>query len=108
MESTSAPVVEPQEQELITKHLGSEGVIIDSGFKTTGVLKETQAHRRRELVSDVEYTFALALNHGSHYLGQAEIKFYVEQLPSTDDELFLDSSALAVAHLKINGQHITE
>jgi hypothetical protein len=25
----------------------------------------------------VEYTFALALNHGNYYLGQAEIKFYV-------------------------------
>jgi len=62
-------VVEPQEQELINKHLGSEGVIIDSGFKSTGVLKEIQAHRRRELISDVEYTFALALNHGNYYLG---------------------------------------
>ena len=41
MESTSAPFVEPQEQELITKHLGTEGDIIDSGYKTTGVLKET-------------------------------------------------------------------
>ena len=108
MESISATVVEPQEQELINKHLGTTGVIIDSSFKSTGVLKESQAHRRRELISDVEYTFALALNHGNYYLGQAEIKFYVEQLPTNDEELFLDSSALAIANLNINDHHITE
>jgi hypothetical protein len=102
------PTVEPKDQELITKHLGSQGVIIDSNFKSTGVLKETQAHKRRELISDVEYTFALALNHGEHYLGQADIRFYVEQLPATDDELFLDSATLAIADLKVNDQHITE
>lgn len=56
----------------------------------------------------MEYTFALALNHGNYYLGQAEIKFYVEQLPTSDDELFLDSSALAVANLKINGVHLSD
>jgi hypothetical protein len=103
-----APTVEPKEQELITKHLGSQGVIIDSNFKSTGVLKETQAHKRGELISDVDYTFALALNHGEHYLGQADIRFYVEQLPATDDELFLDSATLAIADLKVNDQHITE
>jgi len=71
-------------------------------------LKETQAHRRREIVSDVEYTYALALNHGEHYLGQAHIKFYVEDLPATDDELFLDSGALAIVDLKVNDHHITD
>jgi hypothetical protein len=103
-----APTVEAKEQELITKHLGSQGVIVDSNFKSTGVLKESQAHKRRELISDVEYTFALALNHGEHYLGQADIRFYVEQLPATDDELFLDSAALAIADLKINENSISE
>lgn len=68
----------PEEQTLITKHLGSTGVIIDQQFKSTAILKETQAHRRRELISDVEYVFALALNHGAHYLGQAQISFYLE------------------------------
>ena len=106
MESTST--VEAKELELITKNLGSQGVIIDSNFKSTGVLKETQAHKRRELISDVEYTYALALNHGEHYLGQADIKFYVEHLPANDEELFLDSAALAVSDLKINDHHITE
>ena len=71
-------------------------------------MKETQAHRRREIVSDVEYTFALALNHGDNYLGQAEIKFYIEQLPTNDGDLFLNSHALAVAELKVNDVHITE
>ena len=71
-------------------------------------MKESQAHKRRELISDVDYTFALALNHGEHYLGQADIRFYVEQLPATDDELFLDSATLAIADLKVNDQHITE
>ena len=103
-----APTVEAKEQELITQHLGSQGVIVDSNFKSTGVLKESQAHKRRELISDVEYTFALALNHGEHYLGQADIRFYVEQLPATDDELFLDSAALAIADLKINENYISE
>jgi hypothetical protein len=103
-----APTVEAKEQELITKYLGSQGVIVDSNFKSTGVLKESQAHKRRELISDVEYTFALALNHGEHYLGQADIRFYVEQLPATDDELFLDSAALAIADLKINENSISE
>ena len=106
MESTST--VEVKELELISKNLGSHGVIIDSNFKSTGVLKETQAHKRRELISDVEYVYALALNHGEHYLGQADIKFYAEHLPANDEELFLDSGALAVADLKINDHHITE
>jgi len=106
MESTSS--VDVKELELISKNLGSQGVIVDSNFKSTGVLKETQAHKRRELISDVEYVYALALNHGEHYLGQADIKFYVEHLPANDEELFLDSAALAVADLNINDHHITE
>ena len=60
------------------KHLGSDGVIVDSNFKGNVILKETQAKRRAELISDVEYTFSLALNHGDYYLGQAEIAFYVD------------------------------
>jgi hypothetical protein len=78
MESSTATNLEAHEKELIAKHLGSDGVIVDSNFKSTGVLKESQAKRRKELISDVEYTFALALNHGDYYLGQAEIRFYVE------------------------------
>lgn len=81
MENSAAATTQsadPKEIEMISKFLGTHGVIIDANFKSTGVLKETQAHKRRELISDVEYTYALALNHGEHYLGQAEIRFYVE------------------------------
>jgi hypothetical protein len=77
--------------ELITKYLGTEGVIIDAGYKGSVLLKETQAQRRKELVSDIEYTFSLALNHGSNYLGQAKICFYLEALPVNDEELFINS-----------------
>ena len=67
----SAPATNPatpDEQALITKHLGDHA-IIDQQFKTTAILKESEAQRRRELVSDVEYIFSVALNHGGHYLG---------------------------------------
>jgi hypothetical protein len=54
------------------------------------------------LVSDIEYTFSLALKHGDYYLGQASISFYLNDVPANEDELFLESHALAVADLKIN------
>jgi hypothetical protein len=92
MESSQASSpASPEELALIAKHLGQEGVIVDANFKTTAILKETEAHRRRELVSDVEYEFSLALKHGDYYLGQAKLRFYVEQIPSSDEELFVDS-----------------
>lgn len=106
MESAATNPATTEEQALIAKHLGAAAVI-DHQFKTTAILKETEAHRRRELISDVEYTFAVALNHGSHYLGQAEVKFYLEQLPQNDQELFLNSQALAITDLKINGNEVT-
>jgi hypothetical protein len=102
MEATSANPATPEEQTMITKYLGTSAVI-DSNFKTTAVLKESEAHRRREIISDVEYVFALALNHGEYYVGQADIRFYLEKLPENDTELFLNSQALAIADLTING-----
>lgn len=53
-------------------------------------------------MSDIEYTFSLALKKGDNYLGQAEINFYLEQMPANDDELYLNSNALAISELTIN------
>jgi hypothetical protein len=53
-------------------------------------------------VSDIEYSFSLALNKGSYYFGQAEINFYLEIMPQNDEELFLDSNAIAISQLCIN------
>ena len=77
--------------------------IIDPDFNTTHIcLSEQEAKQRASLVSDIEYTFSLALKKGDFYLGQAEISFYLERMPETDDELFLNSNALAVSELAIN------
>ena len=111
MESSSdQQVYKPSEAEqtLISKHLGTHGVIVDAHFKGTSILKETQARRRAELVSDIDYVFSLALKHGDYYLGQAEILFELKQMPENDEELFLNSQAMAVAELRINEHHITE
>lgn len=71
-------------------------------------LTEAEAARRAELVSDVEYTFNLALKKGNDYLGQAEINFYLEKLPANNDELFINSMALAVSELTINEESKTD
>ena len=53
-------------------------------------------------MSDIEYTWSLALKKGDNYLGQAEINFYLEALPVNNEELFLNCNALAVSELTIN------
>lgn len=106
MESTTSQT--DNVQQLIEQHLGTVGVIQDANFKTTGNLKQTQAERRKELVSDVEYKYSLALRKGDHYLGQADVKFYLEKLPANDTDIFLNSHALAVAYLRVNGHHLTD
>ena len=53
-------------------------------------------------MSDIEYTFSLALKKGDYYFGQAEINFYLETMPENDEELFINSNALAVSELTIN------
>lgn len=79
------------ELELIKKYLGTEGVIVDPKYKGSFVLKETQAQRRKELVSDIVYNFALGIKKGDYYVGQAEIKFYLNEVPKDDEELFINS-----------------
>ena len=77
--------------------------IIDPEYNDTeNELTREEAETRADIVSEIEYTFCLALKKGEHYFGQAKIKFYVEKLPDTDEELFLNCNALAVADLKIN------
>ena len=71
-------------------------------------LTEKEAERRAELVSDIEYNFCLALKKGNYYFGQAEINFYLEQMPENDEELYLNSNAMAVADLTINVSPKTE
>lgn len=88
---------------VIKNHFNMEQTIFDPHYNSTHFcLSQAAATRRAELVSDIEYTFSLALKKGNNYLGQAEINFYLEQMPANDDELFLNSQALAVSELTIN------
>jgi len=69
---------------LIEKYLGLDGVIADPEYRASCLLKETEAARRKELVTDVEYVFSLALMEGDHYLGQGVVEFYLEDLPKSN------------------------
>ena len=96
---------EPTEQQLewIGTLLSVEQTLIDPDFDNPGLyLTYEEAKRRRELVSDIEYTFSLALKKGDFYCGQAEINFYLEQMPDNDHELFLDANLLVISELTIN------
>lgn len=86
--------------DLVLKHLGSNATL-DQGFAKNVTLKKSEAVRRKELVSEIEYDFQLALNLGKHYLGKAVINFYLKALPSKD-ELFIDFQAGAINDLVIN------
>ncbi len=66
----------PEVRALITKHLG-DVVTLDSGYNKNVTLKQTEAKKRDELVSEIEYDFQLALNKGNHYLGKAVVNFYL-------------------------------
>ena len=88
------------EKKLMLKHLG-ESFSVDSGYKASVLLSKIEAERRKEIVSDIEYDFQLALQKGEYYLGNAVINFYVNRDPA-EGELFLNSNALAVSHLTIN------
>jgi len=57
------------EKTLIATYLGTKNVLEDPKYKETAVLKETEAHRRAELVSDVEYNYQIALKKGDYFLG---------------------------------------
>jgi len=93
----------PAQDEILKKFFNPENTIVDPHYNSANIcLSRVEAERRAELVSDIEYTFSLALKKGDNYLGQAEINFYLEKLPETNEELFLNSNALAVCELTIN------
>jgi len=93
----------PEQTDIINKFFNPESTFVDPHYNSTHFcLTQAEAKRRAELVSDIEYTFSLALKKGDFYLGQAEINFYLERMPDNNDELFLNSNALAVSELTIN------
>jgi len=94
------------ERSLIQTHLGLDA-IVDKGYKATVLLKKEQAEKRKELISDIEYDYQLALNKGDHYLGKAVINFYLNKEPAKD-ELFLNFQAIAVAGLTINDTEVKD
>ena len=95
------------EQLLITKHLGDHA-IVDKKYKATVVLSREQADKRRSLIREIEYDFQLALQKGDYYLGNAVINFYLKEAPSNDEDLFINSQALAVADLRINDREMAD
>ena len=100
--------VSAEDKEVVAKYLGSEGVIFDPKYKGSTVLYETQAKRRKELISEVNYTFALTLHKGEYFGGHATVQFYLEEVPANAEELFINLHAIAVSGLTINGVSITE
>jgi hypothetical protein len=92
------------EKKLMLKHLGDDAHV-DSGYKGNFLLSKVEADKRKEIVSDIEYEFQLALQKGEYYLGNAVINFYVNRLPQ-ENELFINCNALAVSHLMVNDQNV--
>lgn len=93
----------PEEQLLVTKHLGEGTYIVDKKRKSTVVLSREQADWRKSVIQEVEYDFALALQKGDYFLGNAVINFYLtREIKDSDPPLFINSQALAVASLTIN------
>ena len=97
-------VPSPEVRALITKHLG-DVVTLDSGYNKNVTLKQTEAKKRDELVSEIEYDFQLALNKGNHYIGKAVVNFYLMKMPA-EGELFIDFQAVAIADLMINDKRV--
>ena len=103
--TTTAEGFKPSEEQnaIINKMFKPEDTIIDSGYDSNNIcLSQIESEKRAELVSDIEYTFSLALKKGDNYLGQAEINFYLEKLPANDEDLFLNCRAMALNCLTIN------
>ena len=68
-----------EQMDIVKKHFNLEHTIFDPKYNSSNIgLSQVEANRRAELVSDIEYTFSLALKKGNNYLGQAEINFYIE------------------------------
>ena len=93
------------ERLLIAKNLG-DAPMYDSGYKSTVTLKQEEAQRRFDLVSDIEYDFQLALNIGDYYVGKAVVNFYLDKEPKLA-ELFLNFNAIAITDLAINDKHFS-
>ena len=66
------------------------------------MLSKEQAAKRRELLSEIEYDFQVALQKGDYYLGNAVVNFYVRRMPSEDTDLFINFQSLAISDLQIN------
>lgn len=92
------------EKKLMLKHLG-ETASVDPEYKASVLLSKVEVERRKEIASDIEYDYQLALQKGEYYLGNAVINFYVNREPA-QGELFLNSNALAVSHLTVNDQAV--
>ena len=95
--TTTAEGFKPSGEQMgiINKLFKPEDTIIDSGYDNNNIcLTQIESEKRASLVSDIEYTFSLALKKGDYYLGQAEINFYVEKLPENDADLFLNCRAI--------------
>lgn len=92
------------EKKLLMRHLGDEAVV-DPGYLLNVLLSRDDANKRKEIVSDIEYDFQLALQKGEYFFGNAVINFYVNREPEAG-ELFLNFRAIAISKLTINDAQI--
>jgi len=63
---------EPSEEQkgFLERMFNLDETIVDPEYNSTHIcLSEVEAGKRAELVSDIEYTYSLALNKGDYYLG---------------------------------------
>ena len=70
--TTTADGFQPttEQMAIINKLFKPEDTIIDTGFENNNIcLTQTESEKRASLVSDIEYTFSLALKKGDYYLG---------------------------------------
>jgi hypothetical protein len=89
-------------KDLVLKHLGANAYF-EKGYNKSVLLKKSEAEKRKALITEVEYDFQVAINHGSHYMGKAVVNFYAKEKPTAGD-LFLDFKAMAVGQLTVNDE----
>ena len=59
-----------EQKQLIDRIFSSEETIVDTHYNSTAFcLSEIEANKRASLISDIEYTFSLALKKGDFYFG---------------------------------------